>query len=572
MLLEKYKPTTQKNLFHKDIVNHILKWIKGLKDDIENKQDVKKILLLYGPIGCGKSVTVDILFKSFQNIHINSDYIRTSDKINDIITNIVSVNSFTFANFDKWNNINKKNKPNIVLIDNVELCDKSIQTFVDLIHVKQNINIPIVIISNNIKFKDIFNNNNCTFIEFKKPSLLEMTKLAMEINDNEKLGLSRTNLKIVIDRAESDVRQLVFLLEQLKLKVRGEKHHLENLDLNQFFDSMQVKMTDIDLSNKLEYLLNVDENFDMDYSFNISFSEPQTISSNIYQNYLSNATSLEQSVDIIEDISYSSLINHTIFDNQFWDLYESYTMYSCVLPSYYIKLKHQSNTSDPLDIQPYKDISYNFLNSYQEVKRIHQDNIVNFNKKIYNKDAYIKDHNNSTNNSNNHNILSKSDTILQPTLCFDLAKICISLINHINKYFDKNKKGKNTTKKEKFDLYDNIIGKKEESDFKYLAHILYSYKLFETDIDWIILHRKSLESIDNIKTNVNKIDLRVFKRLLNIFTMDDNQKILKSHTENALQYKILQNILDDLNKIKGTSTQENYINDITMDLDKIWNF
>jgi hypothetical protein len=393
-----------------------------------------------------------------------------------------------------------------------------------------------------------------------------MTKLAMEINEHEKLRLSKTHLKVVIDRAESDIRQLIFLLEQLKLKVRGETN-IENLDLNQFFDSMQIKMTDIDLSNKLEYLLNVDEDFDIDYSFNISFSEPQTISSNIYQNYLNNATTLEQSIDIIEDISYSSLINHIIFDQQFWDLYESYTMYSCVLPSYYIKIKHQSNTSEPLDIQPYKDISYNFLNSYQEVKRIHMDNIINFNKKIYNKDTYKSA---NTNNDISH-LISKSDTLFEPLLCFDLAKLCISLIENINKYFDKNKKGKNTTKKEKFDLCDSIIGKKEEADVKYLVNILYTYKLFEIDLDWIILHRKTLENLDNVKSNVNKIDLRVFKRLLNIFTMNDNQKVLKSHTENALQYKILQNIIVDLNKISGHSTKENYIDTLTMELDKIWN-
>jgi|UniRef100_A0A6C0DWH6 DNA polymerase III delta prime subunit len=567
MLLEKYKPTTQKTLFHKDIVNHILKWIKQIKQDIEDNQDVKKILLLYGPIGCGKSLTADILFKSFQIYNINSDHIRTSEKINDVINNIVSVNSFTFANFDKWNNIsNKKNKPNIIFVDNVELCDKSIQSFVDLVYIKHHINIPIVIISNNIKFKDIFNNDNCTFIEFQNPSLLEMTKLAMEINDNEKLELSKKNLKIVIDRAESDIRQLIFLLEQIRFKVRGEK--TEDLDLDQFFNSMQIKMTDIDLSNKLKHLLNMNEKFDLDYSFNISFTEPQTISFGIYQNYLNNATTLEQSIDIIDDISYSTLINHTIFEQQLWDLYENYTMHSCVLPSYYIKIKHKTNTSDQKDLQPYKDISYNFLNSYEEVKRVHLDNISNFNKKIYNKDAYK---NYISKNPQNELLLYKSDTLFQPHLCFDLAKIFISLIENINKYFDKNKKGKNTTKKEKFDLCDSIIGKKEESDFKYLTHTIYSYKLFETDIDWIILHKKLLKDLDNVKLNVNKIDLRVFKRLLNIFTMNDNQKILKSHTENALQYKILQRILNDLNIISEHSTKENYIDTLTIELDDLWN-
>ena len=95
--------------------------------------------------------------------------------------------------------------------------------------------------------------------------------------------------------------------------------------------------------------------------------------------------------------------------------------------------------------------------------------------------------------------------------------------------------------------------------------------VFETDIDWIILHKKLLKDLDNVKLNVNKIDLRVFKRLLNIFTINDNQKILKSHTENALQYKILQRILNDLNIISEQSTKENYIDTLTIELDDLWN-
>jgi len=563
MLLQKYKPTTQKSLFHKDIVNHIIKWIKHIKELIETKQNVKKILFLYGPIGCGKSVTVDILFKTFQLIHINSDYIRTTDKMNDVIGSVVSAKTFTLNNLDKLNTANViKIKPNIVFVDNIELCDKSIQTFIDLVHVKNNINVPIIIISNNHKYKELFTDTNCTFIEFKKPSLLEMTKLAMEINQNEKLNLSKENLKTVIERTESDIRQLIFLLEQLRLKLRG--NNIENINLDDFFNSIQTKMTDIDLVDKIEYLLDSKQNYDLEYSFNISCSEPQTISSSIYQNYLQNLTSIDDCINIIDDLSYSSNINHHIFDKQLWELYDNYTMQSCVFPSFSIKTNNTNNTNNTnttinnLNIQPFKDISYNFLNSYQEVKRIHQDNFVLFNKKIYNKDAFKK-------------TVYKTHTILEPKTCFHLANILIKSIDIINNYFDTHKKGKNTTKKEKFDLCENITGKPEENNLNYIIDLIYSYKIFEVDLDWIILHKKSLDNDDNLKNNVGKIDLRVFKRLLNIFTINDNQKILKSHTENAIQYKILQIILSEINETTGITLTENYIDNLTVNLDQIWN-
>ena len=95
MFSQKYKPTTQKSLFHKDVVNHIRKWIQDIEYKYETVKDVKQILFLNGPVGCGKSVTVECLFKGYNLINIDSDNLRNSDKIQESLQQIISFNNIT---------------------------------------------------------------------------------------------------------------------------------------------------------------------------------------------------------------------------------------------------------------------------------------------------------------------------------------------------------------------------------------------------------------------------------------------------------------------------------------------
>jgi hypothetical protein len=289
----------------------------------------------------------------------------------------------------------------------------------------------------------------------------------------------------------------------------------KEVSFDTFLHSIQIKMTDIDLVNKVQYLFYDNSEFDLEYTFNLSFSEPQVISNTIYQNYLDTHCDIDSCLDIIDSISYSNLIHYNIFDKQYWDLYDTYTFYSCVLPSHIVKTN--GNIIDR-QVNPYKDVSYNFYNSYCEVKRIYEENITLFYKKIYNK-------------LDDSNGLYKSDLFLDTHSCFYVSNMFIKCIQMINNFFNANKRGKNISKKEKLDICDNIIGKPEEIYLDYIVNIMYNYKLFEIDLDDVILKQTSYDDIRFLKENINKIDLRVFKRFINIFTMDDSQKLFKSCTD-----------------------------------------
>jgi hypothetical protein len=138
----------------------------------------------------------------------------------------------------------------------------------------------------------------------------------------------------------------------------------------------------------------------------------------------------------------------------------------------------------------------------------------------------------------------------------------------VNRYFDTNKRGKNTTKKEKLELYNNMNDIEVKNALDKIFQIIYDYKLFEIDIDNLDKLKKDGDEI--IKKNFQKINLRVLKRLLNIFTFDDNNKIFKSNIETSLQYKILEYLINQSNYNKVPIV--NTVDDMTIDLDKIWGF
>jgi DNA polymerase III delta prime subunit len=566
MIADKYKPVTQKSLFHKDIINHIRKWIKMIEDYAEDKKSVKNILFLHGPVGSSKTVTVECLFKGYNVIEIDSDMLRSADKISDCLQSIVGFNSITLANIDKWNHKNKRDKSNVVFIDNLELCDRGIESFIDMLHNKNNINVPVILVCNNSKFRDIFANyNNCTFIEFKKPSLLELTKLSNEISKAEHLDLTKEQIKKIIEHTEYDIRQLLFLLEQWLLSKQI------SVPFEDFVNSIQVKHTDKDLCEKMEYLFNPNKKFNIEETFIIASSEPQTLSCSIYQNYLTLNTSVldkQKNIDllcnysnIMDCISASNIIHNDIYENQNWDLYNHYTFSSTVFPSYYLKKNTQILFDETLpekqklyyqQFGPYKDISYNFLNSYEEVKKVSKLNL--YSKVLKSNGLTISPY-----------------TISDPTNCFIIVKMLVDCIENLNDYFIKNKRGKNTTKKEKLDLCDNITSDSVKTALNTLVNNVYHYKLFEIDIDDFLIKKSKYKTNDDIKQDVQKVDLRVLKRFLNIFTMDDKHKTFKSHIETSIQYKILQRLVEDHQQQQQDKLSHDINHILTEDLDKIWN-
>lgn len=568
MLIDVYAPNTQKSLFHKDIVAHIRKWIQNIQVLAEAKKPVKNILFLYGPIGCAKTVTVDILFRGFNVYNIDPTELRSNEKINEIAAGVAGFNHRTLANIERWNHKNQdKTKNNIVVVDNIELCERSIVSFVDTIHTKHKVDTPIVLICNNPKLKDLFSSySNFTLLEFQKPSLLELTKLVTHINQAESLDLTKPQIKSIIEHSEFDARQLFFILEQWKLQ--GTK-----VPFDDFIENVEKKHTDIDLTNKLIYLFDNSKAYDIDYTHRIASSEPYVISNGIYQNYPevidfygqndNNPKSINTCAVVAEQLSLGNTIHHAIFSEQSWDLFDFYTTAACVNPSYHIKQlqldAQNKSTTQSIETQlfkiisPFKDVSSNFINSFAEVRDVC---IANFFDKRLNPEVSTK------------TIFYNCD--VDAMFCF--TKMLIGNIKLVSAHFDANKRGKNTSKQEKLDLCNNISDPVVQSAFDNLTSSVYQYFIFEVDVDDLILNHKQYTK-EFIEKNVNHVDLRMLKRLLNIFTFDNSNKSFKSHVEAALKFRILQKLVEDIgsrtDQVKQT-LQVRTIESLTEDLSSIW--
>lgn len=571
LLADKFKPTSQKSLFHKDIVAHIRKWIKHLTEIKDN--NYKIILLLYGPIGCGKSATIDVLFKPFNIINIDSDSIRTGiEKTSETLSSLLNYYDKTLcSSLDS----KEKSKNNIVVIDNIELCEKNISSFVNSVH--QHFNIPIVLLCNDPKLvqNSKFDTPNTTTFKLPSPSLLELNKLSTEVCSIEKLHLNKTQIKELINKCNSDARQLLFFLDQWKLALKGSTSVPNDTSVNALFktfsSTLAVKNTDIDLCSKINYL--VAPTTTIDDSYHIALSEPQTISNTLFQNYPSfllhaqftnehdshdNCTA-DITAEIADSISLSNEFSVKLYSDQMWELYEDYTTFGCVAPAHYLRklslpLRQSSN------VCPFKDVSYNFIGSFEEVKRVSSANMfctkVNPCKQV-------------------------STNMLAASTSFSLVANIICLVDRLVTHFDSQKKGKNTSKKEKMDIC-KALQNSGHDDMKKLADLVYSYKLFEIlQIDTLYSNKKELfaafgenaDDHDMVTKYIAQIDLRILKRLMNIFTFDEGHKKLKSHVEMGLKYNILQRFVGDLQAsfAAGHTPTVFSIEALTEDLSNIWN-
>ena len=102
-------------------------------------------------------------------------------------------------------------------------------------------------------------------------------------------------------------------------------------------------------------------------------------------------------------------------------------------------------------------------------------------------------------------------------------------------------------------MFDRDLSKKEKTWRKKCG-------LFETN-----------ENINKIKYNHDEItiDIKIFKKYMNIFTFQNNSKIMKLQTENVIKHLLKEKIVHLQNK-KIVNNKMSEIDKLTYDLSDIW--
>jgi hypothetical protein len=502
LFASKYKPITLKALFHQDAVTSIKKWVKEL---VSQKTNYRKILYIYGPVGCGKTTMINTIFKNFNLIDINSDELRSSDKIKDLVTCTLSNTHFkqqsfistkpgkgtlpTNAGRDKGTG-----NQNILLVDNIELCEKTIKQFTEL--VTDYINIPIILLSNRKINIQTTKTLDITSLELQQVTRVELEILLQTISKKEKLNFTKLEINNIIEKSIFDLRQVFCILDQLSVSYKP---------INELLNDMDQKYTDIDIHEKMNHLFYADQP-----DYNMVTSEPQLISNYIFQNYIESIDMAKTDKDVLDNIikttdciTFGDNLNYSIFTSQNWDLYNAYTDVSCIHPLYYIR-KYTCNATNVHTFKPFKEVSCNYMNSYRE----------------------LKDHIKSP-------LFNEIETFNM------IIYLLCQYIDKLNCYFDKHKKGKNTSKQEKLNLYQNMVDPIYIEYVDKLSNIVFDYKLYT------ILDENKITADNNIINNIEYIDIKILKRCINIIKIDENVKLnkfIKPPTENVIKIKLFEKI------------------------------
>ena len=595
-LQEQFKPQNQKSLFNQTCVSEIKKFIKEL-----TSQNHKKILFLYGQSGCGKKATISILFKNYNLIHIDADNIRFLENISDIINGISSFGSQNLSQFEK--KPTKSHIGNILVLNNIQHCEKTLLSFLDTLYIKYNRNIPIILICNKQQIRQRFKSDfSTTFIDFLQPTHEELTELITTVNVSQNLKLSKESIQKIIETSMYDIHQVFHILEYLQLNKHPDvvractRQGTINDDIN-IITNLQ-KDHDVDLHNKMEYLFDFTKEFNFQKVDELTQADSSVISNTIFQNYtklfnnsiilpkdhhdLSSVRDRDQTytsqdpepdfvrawnptpfgpgqarvsqdLEVLADISNSLCndLNDVVFDLQNHSDTINYNSYyniiNCVEPIYKLHENkrnvhlleenvHSVKNEKQIVIENFKNYSYNNINSFEELKTLtfNSSNNIHGNKEG-NKILFLHD--------------NKNDLWI-------LINTFIQMIININKTLE--------TKKRNIKLEENInIIKKDKNAFEQVTLIvetIWDYTLFETN-----------ENITKIKYNQDEItiDIKIFKKYINIFTFENNSKVMKLSTENVIKYFLKKKIINLQNE-KIVNNKISEIDKLTYDLSDIW--
>lgn len=316
-------------------------------------------LLIVGPNGTGKSMTVSMILKEngyeigtvdLENIYIKSKTTKAADagRISDICwysTFSASRKLTLDGGFVKrkmalvWDDANNISKPN-----NKE-CLKSILRLNN-----KHKAFPIIIIAtckHNKLFSDI--RSRLTYgqkkyvneIKFNKPTYCTIKKLWDHIIAKEHMDIDPDLCNIILEHVHHDIRRFIGVLEELQDIYRGR-----HIDFDMFCHYQQTfdsKIVDLGIFHSSSAILNKYQG--VEETLNLFSNDRSNLPLMIHENY-TRTVYLKSKSDIIKQahaifqvaksLSESDKIDGLTYSKSCWSLQDAYGFHACVVPSYII--------------------------------------------------------------------------------------------------------------------------------------------------------------------------------------------------------------------------------------------
>ena len=461
---EKYKPSDLSDLIsNKKKVDELDKWLT----DYKTGKDVKKVALISGPPGVGKTTICHLLLikHKYKVLEFNSSDIRGQKNIKAIMQKLLGHQNIVEMFYGDNHRIG-------VIMDEIDtLCNGGdrggMNEFINIIksdiyNIKKvssknknglmNLNNPIMCTYNDFSDKKLKELKKYSIhVTFSKPNKFDMEKIVDKIIKGENLKIDLDAKIILCESASGDVRRLINLLYDVHILSKGG-----SITADLIFNQRKVftsKDTDIQIFDATKALCN--NKLSIESSIRHFESDSYLIPIMIFENYpmiLKNSKDstnkkLVLTKNIMESLSICDITYNYIFENHNWSL-----LYFCAVTGASIPNANLSaRTKKPLET-----IKIDFASLLNKISLKYT------NKKIMNSIREILSKNHSLSHSNilylgemfNFHMFDKDG---------DLSKL-VELIKYYNISLDDIEIVLKTLKFNNFD--DKIIKKKYTSKMK----------------------------------------------------------------------------------------------------------
>jgi replication factor C subunit 1 len=344
---DKYRPKKISQIVgNTDNIKRLQSWLSRYQN---KESDVERCVLLTGPPGLGKSSSAACILTEYgyQVKEFNASDVRTKTQVEESLYNLIDVKQ-----------VIRNAKPIAIIMDEIDGMsggDKGgLGELIRYINPNrgkgnrkkedQETSValpPIICICNNITDKKLQDfRKDCLELPFTIPAKKDMEILLTRICKAENLKLDEDAIELVIEYSQGDYRRLVTYLQALDSLAVDSSVILGVQEIEQCNYIIGEKSLDMNLETGVKHLITHPE-LTAELSLQVYNSHKTQYICNIYENYVQLASEgpervmakLNKISDVIDDISWSDMVDKIMHKNQLWYLHRIHGILSCHLVS-----------------------------------------------------------------------------------------------------------------------------------------------------------------------------------------------------------------------------------------------
>ena len=217
--ITKYKPTKLNELMNCE------QYLKKMNDWVNNINKTKKFILsIQGPVGCGKSILVELFLNSKKyNVIYNS--ISSIKNKNDFIEKIKDSSS----KYDILNLLNFNKTINAYIIDDVDnnnISKNDLNTIIKIL--LKNLN-PLIIIGTYNKTVN-YPKKHLITLKINIPPNILLNNILNNILNKESIKCDNILKNKIIKYSQNDIRKLIIISEYLFTKSKNIEKDINNIE------------------------------------------------------------------------------------------------------------------------------------------------------------------------------------------------------------------------------------------------------------------------------------------------------------------------------------------------------